>query len=60
MTHRVVKLVDDTFLGVTGPVVAWWLSVAHGLPRATNAVQFEKVRAWPGLSCCGTRALSPL
>ena len=33
---------DDAILGGTAPFVALYLSLAHGLPRATNRVQFEK------------------
>jgi hypothetical protein len=41
---RLVKVMDDTFLSITGPSMAMWLSFLHGLPRATNRVLFEKVR----------------
>jgi hypothetical protein len=34
--------VDDAILGGTAPFVALCLSLAHGLPRALNRVQFEK------------------
>lgn len=40
---RLVKVMDDTFLSITGPSMAMWLSFLHGLPRATNRVLFEKV-----------------
>lgn len=33
---------DDAILGGTAPFVALCLSLAHGLPRALNRVQFEK------------------
>jgi hypothetical protein len=43
MVHWVVKAVDDFLLGLSGPVVAQILALCHNLPKATYAVEFEKV-----------------